>query len=507
LGDLATIDKRHPDYDKACDGWRIVRDCVEGTRAVKRAAERYLPALYKQDPIDYQKRQKRALFFGATKKTLNAFEGFIFRVNPEFKTPATMADFMRDCTMTGVSFYDYCKQVARDVTSVGRTGTLVDWDDPANENRPFLVRYDTEDIIDWEYRRVKGHTVLSRLTLYECVSETPQEVGLAPDQYERKETERWRIYELVEDAEEEFVVCRLWEKITTGSGETATMRFSLVKTYFPNRRAVPLPRIPFVFHNVSGDQAKPDDIPMEGFAELNISHYQTSADIEGALYVCGVPTPFACGFGSSDEQAEFILGSSKAWVSQNPDAKAGFIELSGDSIAPLERSMDKKERQMAALGARMLESQTAARTAEAFETVQVRQSGEVASLSNITIMCSQTLSKTLRQVAWWMGAEETPDDFVDKVFVELNTDFVSSKLDAPLTQAVLNLYLSDPPTISYETLFDILQRGQLISSERTLKEELAAIEKLKAEREAKAQADAQRQADLMKQQTPPTPPE
>ena len=117
---------------------------LPGTRAIRKNAFRYVPCLHKQSDPDYVAMVLRCVWLGATGKTLEAFQGFVFRQNPEVEVTDAMADFMRDCTMTGKTFYDYSKDVVREVESVGRTGTLIDWDSPANEDRPYVVRYDTE---------------------------------------------------------------------------------------------------------------------------------------------------------------------------------------------------------------------------------------------------------------------------------------------------------------------------------------------------------------------------
>ncbi len=193
--------------------------------------------------------------------------------------------------------------------------------------------------------------------------------------------------------------------------------------------------------------------------------------------MAGSPTPYAVGFAKDND---WILGSTKAWVSDNAQAKCGFLELNGTSLASLDKGIEDKERQMAALGARMLESTTSRR--EAFETVQIRQSGDVGALSELTIMCTQTLSKALCWVAWWLTVEPTPESMSDTIHVELNSDFVSARLDAPTLTLVLQAFLSTPPAISYHTFFNIMQKGEIIDAEITEPQELAAIQQIIAER-------------------------
>src|SRR4051812_7709609 len=107
-------DATHASYDAFIDTWRTVRDCVAGSRAVKAAAERYLPRLHKQQNDSYDAYVKRAIFFNACRRTLKAMLGFVFRNNPDNKYPKSMKGFMvpflKDATMTGKSFYNVAKE-------------------------------------------------------------------------------------------------------------------------------------------------------------------------------------------------------------------------------------------------------------------------------------------------------------------------------------------------------------------------------------------------------------
>jgi hypothetical protein len=92
----------------------------------------------------------------------------------------------------------------------------------------------------------------------------------------------------------------------------------------------------------------------------------------------------------------------------------------------------------------------------------------------MTIACSQTLSRVLQRTAWWLDRSvEDPRDIAEDVFVELNTDFTTQILDPAMLAALMQAYITG--TISYEVYFDALQRGGMISSERTIEDEIAAL--------------------------------
>ena len=92
-------DTHHPLYDKSIQAVELVRDCLTGSRQVKRQGTKYLPMLFKQSQEDYNNYVQRSNFFNAVKRTLSAFVGFVFVKNPDFAQPDSMAEFSRDCTI------------------------------------------------------------------------------------------------------------------------------------------------------------------------------------------------------------------------------------------------------------------------------------------------------------------------------------------------------------------------------------------------------------------------
>lgn len=509
-------DSTHPLYDDCVDAWQMVRDCLAGSRRIKGAAETYLPRLHEQGDVAYEAYKERANFFNALKRTLQAFVGFIFRNNPEQMTPDSMAQFMRDATMTGKSFYDLEKEVVREVMSVGKCGTLIDWK-LIPENRPFCILYKAEDIINWKYKRVQGRTILSMITFREMsqewISLNPGETE--PDEFEHQTYEQFRTYEVIQDGEgRPYVNVTVRRKKfaelkrKTASANPIPAEFVVVDEQIPTRKGFPLTFIPFVVHGSEVNELETVEVPLESIADINISHYRTSADLENALHIAGVPTPIAAGFGGDeeDEEEEFYLGTSKAWVTDKPEAKAYFLAYDANMVAPLVTAMERKEGQMASLGARMLEKQgqSGGGRQEAYQTVQVRQSGDHSALMSGTIACTQSLSDVLQIVNWWMDRTvENPEDLDDKVQTELNTDFIQMMMDSPMLQALWNVYIGGG--LSYDALFLLFQKGGLISSERDMKEEIAAIMNdpvRLAELERQAAADAAL-AKTQQQQQPP----
>ena len=140
------VNTPNAEYKKRADQWRKCRDCIEGEDAVKAEGVRYLPKIAGQDADRYAAYVKRALFFNATGRTVQALLGFLFR-KPPVLSPDNETAFFNGVTLHD-SYDSLLKSVATEVISVGRVGVLCD----ADPNDGFvikLVTYRTEDVLSW----------------------------------------------------------------------------------------------------------------------------------------------------------------------------------------------------------------------------------------------------------------------------------------------------------------------------------------------------------------------
>lgn len=476
------VDTPHAEFTALAKVWRMIRDCVGGSRFVKGAAQTYLPILSEQNPEDYQSYRDRALFFNATSRTAKGLHGLIYAKPAVVTSPAKLDPFIADATLSGVKFIDYCKDVSDQQVTVGRGGTLIDFNQ--DENRPYVSLYRAESIINWKTKRVKGQVMLSMLVLFEY---DPEYIAMTatsqntPDEFDSTEYEQWRVYKLNDDGQGSgYVTCQIWRRVQntskinlpgTGGPAQATNNFVMVNEFTPTRRMKTLQQIPFIFHGSENGLPMCNKPPLEDLADLNIAHYRTSADNENALHVLGVPTPYVTGHTAGEDDDEIALGSTRALIFTNPEAKVGFLALDAD-LSALRDSLSDKQEQMAALGARMLEPQKEA--VEAAATHQLRQSSETAALTNISLVGSATLTLVLKWVYWWISTEEMPNLIDDKLcLVKLNEDFVDESVDAVLFANMLAALMAGK--ISYETWFKFLQDGEIVAADRTVEEEQAAI--------------------------------
>lgn len=452
------VDTTHPMYDeRACD-WQLVRDCIEGKKALVARGEDYLPRLAEQDDDAYEAYATRAKFFNATARTLVSMLGILFRKSATIVTTIP-EETQWDVDMANTPLEQYAFRVAKETASVGRAGTLIDWSE--QEGRPYVAFYRAEDIINWQTNRVDGRTVLTMLVLRECIQED------SADPFCPNDIEQYRVLRLDWSGETPAVFAEVYRsKEIKVRGKDKT-EYLISESYELKRRGQPLPEIPFVFHNSEEAGPCPNKPPLYDIADLNIGHWRNSADLENGRHVCGVPTPYACGFGT---EGKLYLGSAFAWTSEDVNAKAGFIEFSGQGLDALVKGLEETTQQMEALGARMITPR--ASDPEAYGTVALRNAAENSAITMIADELGDSMTRVIGWLEWWVGTMATLAETTAEYHI--HPDFNA----APLTPEEMNSLtaLWQQNAISYESLFTRLQRGEVIPDGVTMDEEKAKIE-------------------------------
>ncbi len=252
-------------------------------------------------------------------------------------------------------------------------------------------------------------------------------------------------------------------------GRRDTKEWELVETRIPLRLGKALPLIPFVFHGPRHFLPEVDKLPLADVISVNLDHYRLDADYKHGMHFTALPTAWVSGF---DKAATLRIGSSTAWVTDTPGAAAGFLEYTGQGLTTFERAMDRDERLMAILGARLLETQK--RVGETAEAIELRVSGENSILGAMAQVMSKSLTDVLRWAHWWNSTEAMPDDVSnEQVVMELNTDYSTRGLAANEIVAVVQAWQSG--ALSRDSMLDIFRRGEVLPDGRTNEEEVRLI--------------------------------
>lgn len=448
-------DHTRAEYVAALPKWKRCRDVVAGQDSVHKAGREYLPELSGQDEKEYSAYKSRANFYGATGRTLDGLVGMVFRKDPDIIVPPAMQSWLDDITLTGITARGFARSVLQEVETVGRVGVLVEYprvaEQPASlagalamNLRPYATQYKAESIINWRIERINNQMMPTLVVL----SESYEVRG----EFSTESKPQIRALMLVDGV----YVQRIYR-----SGERG---MELVEEVLPMRNGAAMNFIPFV---MVGSESLGFDVeppPLLDLVDLNLSHYRTSADLEHGAHFTGLPTPFIAGVQLSDGEA-IRIGSATAIVSPHPEATAQYLEFTGQGLGALEKLLDRKEGQMAAIGARMLAPEKAG--VEAAEALQLRHSGETSVLAAQSNLVSQAMTKVMQIMADWAG-------IAGDVSFKLNTDFLPVKMTAQEITALVSAWQSG--AISKRTLFWNLQTGEVVQNGKTFETEESELQ-------------------------------
>jgi hypothetical protein len=501
------VNSTHGLYDQFAESWQRVRDVLAGEDAVKAGGVRYVPRLDTQTNDEYGDYLARGFFYNATSRTVAGYLGMIFRREPVVNQPgqsrsfrtgnsdgggadfakattavassvpgiaAVFDAFIEDVDLFGTTFGSYARRLASEVVSVGRGGSLVDWNE-GGENRAFLNFYRAEDILNWRVARINGRVQPTMVVLREWAPE------VGKDEFHEDLREEILVLRLQQQSQAAvgdgaptqpswvYSVERWRQKDRDGSRNDRETEWVIMSRTTPTRHGKPLSSIPFVFHGPTHSRADVERSPIEDIVVANLDHFRLNVEFKHGLHFTALPTAWVSGF---DKSSELKVGSRAAWVTETTGATAGFLEFKGDGLQTFERAMDRVERLLAVLGSRLLESQK--RVSESAEALEIRQGGEASILGDLANSLSSSLTDVMRWVYWWHTVIPDPSDVDEKtVCVKLNTDFETAHLNGHDLAALVSAWQAG--AISRDTLLHNLRQGEILPPGRSGEQELELI--------------------------------
>ena len=472
------VNSTHADYDEHLEAWQRIRDVLAGDRAIKRAGEKYVARLDSQTDEEFRAYVDRGFFYNATSRTVSGYVGMIFRRDPVLQLPdksvslhPALKMFVNDVDLLGTTLDSYAKNIINDVVSLGRSGTLIDWQGE-HENRAYLSMYAADSILNWRQTRIDGQLKLSLVVL----SESAPGEAKADDPFVVEDVPQIRVLKLVPSSEGASdpvtysYQVEIWQ-LRSGEGRRKEKKWHLVRTLTPVRLGKPLSCIPFIFHGPAHSRPEVDKSPIEDIVSANLDHYRLNTDFKHGMHFTALPTAFVTGF---DKTAQLRIGSTTAWVTDTLGATASYLEFKGDGLSTFERALDRVERLLSVLGSRLLESQK--RVSESAEALAIRQAGESSIIAGISASVTASLNDVLRWVFWWHSTEAMPDDVTaEHISYQLNSDFEATMMSATEIQALVAAWQSG--AISRDTLLHNFRTGEILPPARTNDQEIELIKK------------------------------
>lgn len=355
----------NPDYTLMKDEIKAVRDCIEGSPAIKRATTTYLKHPNMIDQTSAQQKARYAAYLDGAEfdeypaTTLTSMLGQMAEGEIEFNPPAKLEYLRQDMDGDGMplggaveTIYSNLLQAKFHILVAEYKGlanvdaksvTLADV--KAQNPRAVIKMYNRESLIDWEFKRINGRMQLSLMVLVEESIERT-------DLFKRNTLKTYLVLALDADGnyfQRKYVASSLDGKVTVQGDDV----------YIADPQGNPLKWIPAEI--VIDEEWTAGTLPRRpGFlyptCQMALYRYRMSADYKEALrYI--QPTTFTSGWKEDDKELfEKLNGRDYiafgAGVSNNlPNEVQVDIKGIGVESEPFERYFDLNDKRARAVGA------------------------------------------------------------------------------------------------------------------------------------------------------------
>lgn len=470
----ARVDYIRPELDAVLSQYTLIDDCIAGSIAVKAKGDIYLPRPNAADEsrenrLRYDAYKLRAVFYNVSKRTLAGMVGEVFAIDPIINVPDVMDAIVKDANGNGVTLTQLSQTALETNLKKGRAGLFVDY--PRTEGvvtrqqqldgliRPTINLYQPGNIVNWRTKTVGSKTYLSLVVLREVYEKYDDGFAVEIDV-------QYRVLRLGDD---DIYRQEIWRGDKGAWASVPELAVTPTKG-----DGLPLKEIPFTFIGSVDNSPSVDDPPMFDLCDLNIAHYRNSADYEESVYLVGQATPVLAGLDQRwvDEvlKGRVELGS-RAAIPLPEGATATLLQMEERSAAF--EAMEHKERQMVALGAKLVEQKQVQRTATEADL-------DAASETSVLVTVTKNVSAAFRFALEWAAifqgtttlrqdAGKSADDRNALAF-DLNTDFDLASASSEEVTAAINAWQKE--AITYGEMRDILRDAKLA----TLKDKVAITE-------------------------------
>ena len=506
-----SVNTERPEYTSTIKSVMRNKAAARGERAIKAGKTEYLPLLpsmlengqlTQEGAAEYDLMLNLVMFFNATGRTIEGLTGLVFRKDAQLDLPEQMEYLKDNADGARTSLRKSSELSVREGMVSPWSGLLVDHpsvdrrmtraEAETNNIRPRILRYDFNQIINWDYEIIDNEKRLSLVVLKEVET-------IKKDRFTTDSKVIYRVLELAEEAatnEEGQLINQDGELLPDGGDPVATgNRVYTYSIYDDNGEAIQEPepviiqnqtvdRIPF-FWVQSGAETEShlyDSVilnsdtltstikeqaagkaPVNDLVDVNLNHYKFFASYAYKEHVSSFPIFWGVGIG--DKETPKGIGPGVFWSAESPDAQFGMMEPASDG-GSLRQYLEDRKTEMAALGAEMLRPEKMA--AETAESKRLDQQAQNSVVSNLAINVSEAYENALRFAALWLGLDDS------EIVYRLNTDYFPDKLSS---QMLLALSASlQAGEISYETFYRQLEAGEMTDPERDAEEEKVLIQ-------------------------------
>lgn len=429
---LATV---HPEYEEHRCAWKRVRDTYKGQEHVHKLGVEYLPpttGMAKMLPSgSYQWDEKgltkyagykcRAIFPGDMAEMVRTAIGILWNKDATIELPKKLEYIRDEATSEGDSIYQLMRDVNVEQLLVGRCGLLADLPTRVRRQaaRPYFTMYKAEKILNWDIgsRGIVPYRQLNLVVLDESENERQDDLSYSW-------VEKYLVLSIgnlaPNDVDGSYYYGRFRGVPDVGGNGAISggARSPLFDSTAMRKAAMNLPFIPFTFINSTHINPRVEAPPHIDLADLCVSLYQNSADLEQSLHEHAQETLIVEG-GEPDRDYAVGVG---ATIVPSAGNKAYFIGLNGKGLPEAQKHYQNKRIQMERRSGQMIDTRSLQR--ESGESLKTRLAAQTATLSMIAKACGWGLQRGLRHMAVMVGADPS------EVKVKPNVNFLNPELFA-----------------------------------------------------------------------------
>jgi hypothetical protein len=454
--------------DRAWASFADDRAKVAALMGGRETSKAYIRALPGHNTATQTKFADGAYFLPMTARSAEAFGGLVFAKAPTRAIPAALDPILTDLTRTGQDVDRFAEMAFDAVLETYAICVVIDYPQTpggmtkkeAEDRgiRPFATLYDGKTILAARFSGDGDARQLGHVRLLETVEEPDP-----ADEWAVVSVEQVRVLDLDEAG---FYRQRIYRRVeNTNAADTWEQYGETIEPKMANAR---MSVIPAFFSNPRDAEPRPGVPPLRDIADVNIAHLNDSAAYQWGILWTANPTPVFIGF-NFKEGDTVSLGSAGGLTSDNPVAKAAFMEFTGSGLSELRASMEAKRRDGAMMGARLLMEESKA--AIAAETARIQRAGETSVIAGIANAVSECLTKALTFLAQWAGIEPKVVDGANgsaPLYYWLNTDLNPAGLSSQDIMALLAAWQAGG--ISEQELFACLQAGEVIDPAKSFED-------------------------------------
>lgn len=454
--DARSVPKRgvstwHEEFAEVADAYELLRDANDGEFCVKAHADKYLPRppallIRENDPMGekYRWLLSFARFPELLSDGIGRMQGIVHQKPPKVVLPKAMEYLLNKACPDGKTLDELYMHVTREVFQMGSIGLLPE----VKTDGVYLCCYAAERIINW--RRVTDDTGVrvQFVVLHEPTDE------LNPDGFSTMCVDQYRVLRLLPDG--------YWQELWKQSDDGTTDL--MVNAVQPSVRGNTWPSIPFVRINADGLDLCPSAMPMLPVAQIALNIYQESAGFHRAIYLKEDPLMMRTGISTQEAETMSTVGGMSVWTSANPEAKAFYVEPTGDVLKLAKEVMDGDYARARDVIGKLIDDSKGG--VESGDALRQRRASNSISLASIMRTVGLGMLAVLKQIAIVVGANP------DEIEFEPNLDFTADSMTPKDALDLVTAKNAGFP-ISLESMHDKARSGGL--TRMTFEDEISEI--------------------------------